>query len=56
MAEGQNIFSHFFVCLCSSQSYCLCIFSSCQLKDNYVVFSDIMTLTFRLETTELDTA
>lgn len=44
-------------CLCSSQSYCLCIFSSCQLKDNYVVFSNIMALTWdrrRLNLTQFE--
>lgn len=37
-AEGQNIFPFpsLSFCLCSSQSYCLCIFSSRQPKDNYV--------------------
>lgn len=46
-AEGQNILSVFFFYFASAhlKSYCLYIFSSCQLKDNYAVFSDMVKLT-----------
>lgn len=53
MAEGQNIFSPFLF-FCSSQSYCLSIFRSCQLKRQLCcVFWHGKD--FRFETAELNT-